>query len=163
MGFGFPAAIGAKIANRDKDVVCISGDGGMQMNIQEMATAVTQGTNVTVCVLNNYYLGMVRQMQQLFYGKRYIATCLRRRPGCPNDCKGPNPACPPYTPDFVKLAESYGAYGIRVEKVEDIDAAFEEAKKHTDAPTIIEFMISTDELVLPMVKGGNPMSEMILK
>ena len=108
MGFGFPAAIGAKIANRDKDVVCISGDGGMQMNIQEMATAVTQGANVTVCILNNYYLGMVRQMQQLFYGKRYIATCLRRRPGCPNDCKGPNKACPPYTPDFVKLAESYG-------------------------------------------------------
>ena len=163
MGFGFPAAIGAKIANRDKDVVCISGDGGMQMNIQEMATAVTQGANVTVCILNNYYLGMVRQMQQLFYGKRYIATCLRRRPGCPNDCKGPNKACPPYTPDFVKLAESYGAHGIRVENVEDIDAAFEEAKKHTDAPTIIEFMISTDELVLPMVKGGNPMSEMILK
>ncbi|MBQ6812618.1 MAG: biosynthetic-type acetolactate synthase large subunit [Agathobacter sp.] len=163
MGFGFPAAIGAKIANRDKDVVCISGDGGMQMNIQEMATAVTQGANVTICVLNNYYLGMVRQMQQLFYGKRYIATCLRRRPGCPRDCKGPNPACPPYTPDFVKLAESYGAYGIRVEKEEDIDAAFAEAKKHTDAPTIIEFMISTDELVLPMVKGGNPMSEMILK
>ena len=163
MGFGFPAAIGAKIANRDKDVVCISGDGGMQMNIQEMATAVTQGANVTVCVLNNYYLGMVRQMQQLFYGKRYVATCLRRRPSCPRDCKGPNPSCPPYSPDFVKLAESYGAYGVRVENVEDIDAAFEEAKKHTDAPTIIEFMISTDELVLPMVKGGNPMSEMILK
>jgi len=163
MGFGFPAAIGAKIANRDKDVVCISGDGGMQMNIQEMATAVTQGANVTVCILNNYWLGMVRQMQQLFYGKRYIATCLRRRPSCPNDCKGPNPACPPYTPDFVKLAESYGAYGVRVENIEDIDAAFEEAKKHTDAPTVIEFMISTDELVLPMVKGGNPMSEMILK
>ena len=163
MGFGFPAAIGAKIANRDRDVVCISGDGGMQMNIQEMATAVTQGTNITVCILNNYYLGMVRLMQQLFYGKRYVATCLRRRPGCPSDCKGPNPACPPYTPDFVKLAESYGAYGVRVECVEDIDAAFEEAKKHTDAPTIIEFMISTEELVLPMVKGGNPMSEMILK
>ena len=163
MGFGFPAAIGAKIANRDRDVVCISGDGGMQMNIQEMATAVTQGTNITVCILNNYYLGLVRQMQHLIYGKRYVATCLRRRPGCPSDCKGPNPACPPYTPDFVKLAESYGAYGVRVERVEDIDAAFEEAKKHTDAPTIIEFMISTEELVLPMVKGGNPMSEMILK
>ena len=163
MGFGFPAAIGAKIANPDTDVVCISGDGGMQMNIQEMATAVTQGAAVTVCILNNYYLGMVRQMQQLFYGKRYSATCLRRRVTCPSDCKGPNPACPPYTPDFVKLAESYGAYGIRVEKEEDIDAAFVEAKKHTDAPTIIEFMISTDEIVLPMVKGGNPMSEMILK
>ena len=163
MGFGFPAAIGAKIANRDKDVVLVTGDGGFQMNIQEMATAVTQGTNITICLLNNYYLGMVRQMQELFYGKRYSATCLRKRPGCPNDCKGPNEACPKYTPDFVKLAESYGAYGIRVENEADIDAAFAEAKKHKDAPTIIEFMIATDQLVLPMVKSGNPMSEMILK
>lgn len=163
MGFGLPAAIGAKIANPDKSVVCVTGDGGFQMNIQEMATAVTQGAGVTICLLNNYYLGMVRQMQELFYGKRYSATCLRKRPSCPKDCKGPNDACPKYTPDFVKLAESYGAYGIRVEKEEDIDAAFAEAKKHKDVPTIIEFMISTDELVLPMVKGGNPMSEMILK
>ncbi len=163
MGYGFPAAIGAKIANPDKDVVCISGDGGFQMNIQEMATAVTQGAAVTVCLLNNYYLGMVRQMQQLFYGKRYSATCLRKRATCPNNCKGPNEACPPYTPDFVKLAESYGAVGIRVEKEEDIDAAFAKAKENTTTPTVIEFMIATDEIVLPMVKGGNPMSEMILK
>lgn len=163
MGFGLPAAIGAKIANPDKEVICISGDGGLQMNIQEMATAVTQGAAVTICVLNNYYLGMVRQMQQLFYGKRYAATCLRKRASCPANCKGPNPSCPPYTPDFVRLAESYGAYGIRVEKEDEIDAAFAEAKKHTDAPTIIEFMIATDEIVLPMVKSGNPMSEMILK
>ena len=163
MGFGFPAAIGAKIGSPDRDVICISGDGGMQMNIQEMATAITQGAGVTVCILNNYYLGMVRQMQQLFYGKRYSATCLRRRASCPSNCKGPNPFCPPYTPDFVKLAESYGAYGIRVEREEEIDAAFAEAKKHKDVPTVIEFMIATDEIVLPMVKSGNPMSEMILK
>ena len=163
MGFGFPAAIGAKIGCPDKEVICITGDGGFQMNIQEMATAVTQGTGITICLLNNNYLGMVRQMQELFYGKRYSATCLRRRPSCPGGCKGPNDQCPEYVPDFVKLAESYGAYGIRVEKEEDIDAAFAEAKKHTDAPTIIEFMIATDELVLPMVKSGNPMSEMILK
>ena len=163
MGFGLPAAIGAKLANPEKNVVCVTGDGGFQMNIQEMATAVIQGAGITICLLNNYYLGMVRQMQELFYGKRYSATCLRKRPTCPNDCKGPNKACPKYTPDFVKLAEGYGAYGIRVEREEDIDAAFAEAKKHTDAPTIIEFMIATDELVLPMVKSGNPMSEMILK
>ena len=163
MGFGLPAAIGAKIANPEKNVVCVTGDGGFQMNIQEMATAVTQGAAVTICLLNNYYLGMVRQMQELFYGKRYSATCLRRRPSCPADCKGPNEACPPYTPNFVKLAESYGAYGIRVTSEDEIDAAFAEAKKHTDAPTVIEFMIATDELVLPMVKSGNPMSEMILK
>ena len=163
MGFGLPAAIGAKIANPDKDVVCISGDGGLQMNIQELATSIVQGAGVTICCLNNYYLGMVRQMQQLFYGKRYSATCLRRRKSCPSDCKGPNKNCPPYTPDFVKLVESYGGVGIRVEREEDIDAAFAEAKKHKDVPVLIEFMIATDEIVLPMVKSGNPMSEMILK
>ena len=163
MGFGFPAAIGAKIGNRDKEVVCFTGDGGFQMNIQEMATAVVQEAPVIICLFNNYYLGMVRQMQQLFYGKRYEATCLRRRRICPANCKGPNASCPPYTPDFIALAKSYGAHGIRVEKEEDIQAALDEARTYTDAPTIIEFMISTDEIVLPMVKSGNPMSEMILK
>lgn len=163
MGFGFPAAIGAKIGNRDKEVVCVTGDGGFQMNIQEMATAIVQGTPVIICLLNNQYLGMVRQMQQLFYGKRYSAVCLRKRRSCPANCKGPNEACPPYTPDFIALAESYGAHGIRVEKEEDIQAALDEARTYQDAPTIIEFLISSDEIVLPMVKGGNPMSEMILK
>lgn len=163
MGFGLPAAIGAKIGNPAREVVCFSGDGGLQMNIQEMATAVACGAPVIICVFNNYYLGMVRQMQQLFYGKRYAATCLRRRKSCPKNCKGPNEACPPYTPDFVALAESYGAHGIRVEREDGIQAALDEARTYRDAPTIIEFMISTDEIVLPMVKSGNPMSEMILK
>lgn len=163
MGFGFPAAIGAKIGNRDKEVVCVTGDGGFQMNIQEMATAIVQGTPVIICLLNNQYLGMVRQMQQLFYGKRYSAVCLRKRRSCPANCKGPNEACPPYTPDFIALAKGYGAHGIRVEKEEDIQAALDEARTYQDAPTIIEFLISSDEIVLPMVKGGNPMSEMILK
>lgn len=163
MGFGLPAAIGAKLGNPDKEVVCISGDGGLQMNIQEMATAVVQGLPVIICLLNNHYLGMVRQMQQLFYGKRYAATCLRRRKSCPAGCKGPGDACPPYSPDFVALAESYGAHGIRVEREEDIQAALQEARAYQDAPTIIEFIISSDEIVLPMVQGGNPMSSMILK
>ncbi len=163
MGFGFPAAIGAKIANPDKPVICITGDGGFQMNMQEMATAVTENAPVIICLLNNQYLGMVRQMQQLFYGKRYEATCLRRRVTCPTNCKGKNEACPPYLPDFMQFAKTYGAHGIRVEKEEEITAALREAKAYTDAPTIIEFMISSDELVLPMVQGGNPMSSMILK
>ena len=163
MGFGLPAAIGAKIANPSREVVCISGDGGLQMNIQEMATAVVNEAPVIICLFNNYFLGMVRQMQQLFYGKRYAATCLRRRKSCPAVCKGPNPSCPPYTPNFVALAESYGAHGIRVERAEDIKKALEEARSYHDAPAIIEFVIATDEIVLPMVKSGNPMSEMILK
>lgn len=162
MGFGFPAAIGAKIGCPDRNVICISGDGGMQMNIQELATAIVQDAHVIVCLFNNYYLGMVRQMQQLFYGKRYEATCLRRRKGCPKDCKGPNPSCPPYEPDFVKLAESYGATGIRVKEEAEIAPALEQAKE-ANGTVIIEFMIATEEIVLPMVKGGNPMSEMILK
>lgn len=163
MGFGFPAAIGAKIGKPYQNVICITGDGGFQMNMQEMATAIAQKTPITICLLNNYYLGMVRQMQQLFYGKRYAATCLRRRKGCPNTCKGPNDACPPYEPDFVKFAECYGAHGIRVTEQSQIQDAFAQAKRNEDAPTLIEFMIATDELVLPMVKGGNPMSEMILR
>lgn len=162
MGFGLPAAIGAKIGCPEKEVLCISGDGGLQMNIQELATAMCQDANVIICVLNNYYLGMVRQMQQLFYGKRYEATCLRRRKDCPGDCKGPNPACPPYEPDFVKLAESYGACGRRIEKEEEILPALEWAREQK-TPVMLEFMIATEEIVLPMVKSGNPMSEMILK
>ena len=162
MGFGFPAALGAKMGHPDRPVVCITGDGGFQMNMQEMATAIIQGTPVTICLLNNYYLGMVRQMQQLFYGKRYSATCLRRRKDCPAHCKGPNENCPPYVPDFIRWAESYGAHGIRVENEADIVPALLAAKEHTDAPTLIEFMIATEELVLPMVPGGKPMSTMIL-
>lgn len=150
------------MGNPERPVVCITGDGGFQMNMQEMATAIVQGTPITICLLNNYYLGMVRQMQELFYGKRYAATCLRRRTTCPLQCKGPNEACPPYVPDFLKWAESYGAHGIRVEKEEDIVPALEAAKANTDAPTLIEFMIATEDLVLPMVPGGSPMSKMIL-
>ncbi len=162
MGFGLPAAIGAKIGKPYQNVVCITGDGGFQMNMQEMATAITQNAPITICILNNYSLGMVRQMQQLFYGKRYSSTCLRKRAGCPENCKGPNDACPKYEPDFIKFAECYGAHGIRVTEESQIGEALAQAKRNDDAPTIIEFMIEADELVLPMVKGGNPMNEMIL-
>lgn len=163
MGFGFPAAIGAKIARPDLPVICVTGDGGFQMNMQEMATAIVQEVPVIICLLNNHYLGMVRQMQQLFYGKRYSSTCLRKHPDCPKECKGPGPQCPPYRPDFVRFAECYDAVGIRVSSQEEILPALEAAKTQTDRPTIIEFVIATEEIVLPMVKGGNPMSEMILK
>jgi len=162
MGFGFPAAIGAKIGCPESDVVCITGDGGMQMNMQELATAMIEKANITVCIINNGYLGMVRQMQQLFYGKRYKITCLKRNIDCPDECKGPGPQCPEYLPDFVKWAESYGALGLRVTDPTQIVDALKEAKAN-DKTTIIEFIIASDELVLPMVKGGDAMSEMILK
>lgn len=163
MGFGFPAALGAKIGHPEKPVVCITGDGGFQMNMQEMATSVVQQAPVIVCILNNHYLGMVRQMQELFYEKRYSATCLNRHKDCPDFCKGPNENCPPYTPDFMQWAKAYGAHGIRVTKEEEILPALEAAKNNKDASTVIEFMIATEDIVLPMVPGGKPMNNMILK
>ncbi len=177
MGYGFPAAIGAQFGNPDKTVICISGDGGMQMNIQEMATAVAWELPLILCIFNNSCLGMVRQWQKLFYGKRYSSTCLRGGKNCKSHCSGLNiseanssgtdssgvsSSCPAYSPDFVKLAESYGAYGIRVENEEDIRSAFLQAMENKKAPTIIEFMIDSEEIVLPMVQGGKPLSEMIL-
>ena len=159
MGYGLPGAIGAKIGNPDVPVISISGDGGMQMNIQEMATAVLEELPIIACIFNNEYLGMVRQWQKLFYGKRYSMTNLkagalsRRTEGA---------EFPEYTPDFVKLAESYGAKGIRVTKKEEIAAAFEEAKKNTKTPTIIEFIIDPEEMVYPMIKPGGTLEDMIM-
>lgn len=159
MGYGFPGGIGAKLGNPDTPVIVISGDGGMQMNIQEFATAVLEELPVIVCVFNNTYLGMVRQWQKLFYGKRYGMTDLRagaltRRTGGEEK--------PAYTPDFVKLAESYGAKGIRVTAREEVAAALEEAKKNTKAPTLIEFIIDPEEMVYPMIQPGGTLEEMIL-
>lgn len=162
MGYGFPAALGAKLGNPNKDVIVVSGDGGMQMNIQEMATAVVYEIPVIICIFNNGYLGNVRQWQEMFFNKRYSSTCLRYRKRCNRDCGNPEKCCPEYTPNFVKLAESYGAKGIHVSKVEDIENAFKEAKNNTTAPTIIEFLIEREENVLPMVPTGNPLSEMIM-
>ena len=159
MGYGFPGAIGAQIGNPDKRVIAVSGDGGMQMNIQEFATAVLEELPLILCVFNNEYLGMVRQWQKLFYGKRYSMTNLRsgalfRRTN--------GQEMPEYTPDFVKLAESYGAKGLRVSRKEEIAAAFEEAKKNTKTPTLIEFLIDPEEIVYPMVQPGGSLDEMIL-
>ena len=157
MGYGFPGGVGAKIGNLDKPVIVISGDGGMQMNIQEFATAMCQETNIIVCVLNNYYLGMVRQIQQLFYGKRYEATCLKRRKACPPRCKGPGADCPPYEPDFVKLAEAMGAKGYRVTSQEEFKEAFKEALE-SEVPVLIDCIINCDDKVWPMVAPGEAIS-----
>ena len=162
MGYGFPGAIGAQIGNPDTPVIMISGDGGMQMNIQEFATAVLQELPLVLCVFNNTYLGMVRQWQKLFYGKRYSMTCLRSGKACEGKCGTEGCTCPPYTPDYVKLAESYGAKGLRVFKPEDVAAAFETAKQNTKTPTLIEFIIDPEDLVYPMVKPGGALEELIM-
>ena len=159
MGYGLPGAIGAKIGNPDTPVIAVSGDGGMQMNIQELATAVLEELPIICCIFNNEYLGMVRQWQKLFYGKRYSMTNLkagalsRRTDG---------QEYPKYTPDFIRLAESYGAKGIRVTEKDQIAAAFEEAKKNTKTPTIIEFIIDPEEMVYPMVKPGGTLADLIM-
>ncbi len=163
MGYGFPAAIGAKLGNPNKDVIVISGDGGMQMNIQEMATAIVYELPVIICILNNGYLGNVRQWQEMFYDRRYSSTCMRYRRSCETGCNTPNHCCPEYTPDFISLAESYGAKGIRVTKAEEIKKALRNVKQNTKTPTVIEFIIDREINVMPIVPPGNPLNDMILE
>ncbi len=141
MGYGFPAAIGAKIARPEKTVFDIAGDGSIQMNIQELATAVENKIPVKVAILNNCYLGMVRQWQELFYNKRYSYTKL---------CN----------PDFVKLAESYGAVGIKVTKKEEVRPALEKAV-NTDKVVFLDFHIEEEENVFPMVPAGQAINQML--
>jgi len=143
MGFGLPAAIGAQIACPDKMVIDIAGDGSIQMNIQEMATAVQCCLPVKVAILNNAYLGMVRQWQELFYDKRYVCTNM--------DC----------APDFVKLAEAFGAVGLRASKPEEVEAVIKEGLS-VPQPVIMDFSVDREESVYPMVPAGAPITEMLL-
>ena len=162
MGYGLPAAIGVQIGNPDKPVIVISGDGGMQMNIQELGTAVVYELPIIICILNNGYLGNVRQWQEMFYGRRYSKTCLRYRRSC-TDCGKPGCKCPEYVPDFVHLAKSYEANGIRVTSEKEMQAAFEIARKEKKKPTVIEFIIDREENVLPMVPPGKTLEEMVMR
>ena len=161
MGYGFPAAIGAQFANPDKRVIDIAGDGSIQMNIQELATAVHNNLPVIVAILNNGYLGMVRQWQELFFDKRYSSTCLMTGADCPPQCKGPGDHCPVYLPDFVKLAEAYGAVGMRVFEEKDIKPALTEAGRIKDRPIFIDFIVEREFNVFPMVAPGAGNSDMI--
>ncbi len=161
MGFGLPAAIGAKIGRPEMPVVSINGDGGFQMNEQELATAVCQELPITIVVLNNSYLGNVRQWQEMFYGGRYSCTCLCKRKSCARWCSDPTASCPPYVPDFVKLAESFGIEGIRVTEKSQLADAFARAKATGNRPTLIEVIIEREADILPMVPGGNALSEMV--
>lgn len=160
MGYGLPGAIGAKIGNPDTPVISISGDGGFQMNSQEIATAVLEELPIISCIFNNNNLGMVRQWQKLFYGKRYSMTCLRSGAACRGKCG--EVECPTYTPDFMKLADSYGAKGIHITKTEEIEPAFREAMKSKKTPYILEFDIDPEDLVYPMVKPGGTLEELIM-
>jgi acetolactate synthase-1/2/3 large subunit len=141
MGFELPAAMGAKVACPQEPVWCVAGDGGIQMTIQELATIVQEKLAVKIAIINNGYLGMVRQWQELFYGRRYVATPLRN-------------------PDFVKIAEAYGMPGLRVSDKRQVVSAIERAMAH-EGPFLIDFVVEPEENVYPMVPPGASLAEII--
>ena len=143
MGFGFPAAIGAQIAQPDKTVFDIAGDGSIQMNIQELATAVQYNLPVKIAIINNNFLGMIRQWQELFYHKRYSFSEMN------------------VNPDFVKLAEAYGAVGLRAKDPDDVVPVIEKALS-IKKPVIMDFVVDREEGVYPMVAPGAPITGMLL-
>jgi acetolactate synthase-1/2/3 large subunit len=143
MGYGLPAALGAQAAFPDRLVIDIAGDGSIQMNIQELMTAVCYNLPVKVAILNNRFLGMVRQWQELFYERNYCATCLDE------------------SPDFIKLAEAYGAVGLRAVKQSEVEAVLREAFS-IPRPVLIDFVVNPEEGVYPMVPAGKNISEMLL-
>jgi len=142
MGYGFPASLGMQAARPGELVFCIAGDGSFQMNIQELATAVAYRLPVKVAIINNQYLGMVRQWQQMFYRSRYSSVELQQGP------------------DFVKVAEAYGALGLRVQKPAEVGPALRRAIA-TDGPVVIDFRVKPEENVFPMVPPGGAINEMI--
>ena len=143
MGYGLPAAIGAKVAFPDRHVIDIAGDGSIQMNIQELATARQYKCPVKIAILNNGYLGMVRQWQELFYNKRYSSTVMDT------------------VPDFVELARAYGAVGLRAVKKSEVEDVIKEALA-TDNVVIMDFKVAREEGVYPMVPAGKATTEMLL-
>ena len=143
MGYGLPAAMGAQAAFPDRQVITVCGDGGFQMNMQELATLVQNRLNVKICILNNNFLGMVRQWQELFFDKRYSSTCME------------------LPIDFVKLAEAFGATGLQAVKVEEVDEVIKKGFA-TPGPVLMEFKIAREEKVLPMVPAGASLTEMVL-
>ena len=143
MGYGFPAAMGVQVAQPDAIVIDIAGDGSILMNIQELTTVVENKLPVKVAILNNAYLGMVRQWQQLLYEKRYSATNLSAQP------------------DFVKVAEAFGAVGLRATKPEEVEPVIREAI-NTPRPVVMDFRVEPEECVMPMVPAGKAMHEMLL-
>ena len=144
MGYGFPAALGAQMAAPDKLVIDIAGDGSIQMNIQELATAVIYKLPVKVAILNNRYLGMVRQWQELFFSERYSHTNLD------------------VTPDFVALAEAYGAVGLRATKPSEVEPVLKEAFS-IKRTVFMDFVVDWKEKVYPMVPAGASIDEMLFE
>jgi acetolactate synthase-1/2/3 large subunit len=144
MGFGFPAALGASLGRSDRQVIAFVGDGGFQMTAQELATAVEYGADVKIIVMNNLYLGMVRQWQEVFYARNYSHVEMGR------------------TPDFVKLAEAYGARGLRATNPAELRAVLEEGLS-TPGVVVLDILVAPEENVYPMVPPGAGLKEMVLR
>ncbi|NPA58516.1 MAG: biosynthetic-type acetolactate synthase large subunit [Aquificae bacterium] len=144
MGYGFPAAVGAKLGRPDKTVFAIEGDGSFVMNMQDVITAVQYRLPIKIAIINNEFLGMVRQWQQLFYDSRYSSVCLAVHP------------------DFVKLAEAMGAVGLRATKPSEVREVLQKAMEINDRPVIMDFVVDREENVLPMVPAGKSYREMIV-
>ena len=141
MGFALPAAVGVQVGCPDEEVWVTVGDGGIQMNIQELATVVQEGLPLKIVIVNNGYLGLVRQWQELFFERRYSGT-------------------PISSPDYVKIADAYGIAGMRVTRKEDVVRTLEKARE-IDGPVIIEFQVVEEENVYPMVPAGGSISSML--
>ncbi|HYF48136.1 MAG TPA: biosynthetic-type acetolactate synthase large subunit [Planctomycetota bacterium] len=143
MGFGLPAAIGAAMAVPDADVWCISGDGSIIMNIQELVTAKRLKLPIKICLINNHHLGMVRQWQEMFWDRHYSEVDLSDNP------------------DFVEVTKAFGCYGIRCEKREEVDDVIKEAYKFKDAPVMLDFRVALEENVYPMIPQGKGLDEIV--
>jgi acetolactate synthase-1/2/3 large subunit len=143
MGYGFPAAMGVQVAKPDAIVIDIAGDGSILMNIQELTTVVENNLPVKIAILNNNFLGMVRQWQQLLYDRRYSSTDLSAQP------------------DFVKVAEAFGAVGLRATKPDEVEKVIRQAME-TPRPVIMDFVVDREECVMPMVPPGKATHEMLL-
>jgi len=144
MGFGLPAAMGVQFAHPEAMVACVTGEGSIQMNIQELSTCKQFNLPLKIILLNNRYLGMVRQWQEFFYGNRYAESYMDA------------------LPDFAKLAESYGHVGMKIEKPEDVEGALKEAFDMKDRLVFMNFITDQKENVFPMIPAGKGLSEMIL-
>ena len=160
MGYGFPAALGAQVACPDHIVFDVAGDGSFQMNIQELATAVNNNLPVKIAILNNGYLGMVRQWQEMFYNKRYSGVCLAGDYECVEKHTDSSGKQPLMLLNFVKIAEAYGAVGIRVTEKKQVREALEEALA-IPKPVVLDFHIEPEENVFPMVPAGASLNQMI--
>ncbi|HVO33225.1 MAG TPA: biosynthetic-type acetolactate synthase large subunit [Elusimicrobiota bacterium] len=163
MGYGFPAALGAKFAFPDRTVVCIDGDASFQMTSFDLVTSVLEKRPVLVIIINNFFLGMVRQWQELFYDKRFASSCMTAEGGKTTEQLQPNPAKDKYWPDFVKLAEAHGALGLRAMEKKDVTSSLERALQEVKRRSVVlEVFIDPEEKVFPMVPAGKGLDEIIV-